>query len=54
MNTDWSKPTKYIVGVSLALMGVLILYLSRPVIPLLIISALIHGGIPMTFRVLIQ
>jgi predicted PurR-regulated permease PerM len=41
MNTDWSKPTKYIVGVSLALLGVLILYLSRAVIPLLIIAALI-------------
>ena len=41
MNTAWSKPTKYIVGVSLALLGIYILYLSRPVIPLLIVAALI-------------
>jgi hypothetical protein len=41
MNTAWSKPTKYVVGVSLALLGIYILYLSRPVIPLLIVAALI-------------
>jgi predicted PurR-regulated permease PerM len=41
MNTAWSKPTKYIVGVSLALLGIFVLYLSRPVIPLLIVAALI-------------
>lgn len=41
MNTDWSKPTKYIVGVSLALLGIYLLHLSRPVIPLLILAALI-------------
>lgn len=41
MNTAWSKPTKYIVGVSLALLGIYLLYLARPVIPLLILAALI-------------
>ena len=41
MNTAWSKPTKYIVGVSLAFLGISVMYLSRPVIPLLIVSALI-------------
>jgi predicted PurR-regulated permease PerM len=41
MNTEWSKPTKYIAGVSMALLGIYVLYLSRPVIPLLIIAALI-------------
>jgi predicted PurR-regulated permease PerM len=41
MNTEWSRPTKFIVGVSLALLGIYVLYLSRAVIPLLIIAALI-------------
>ena len=41
MNTEWSKPTKYITGVSLALLGIYVLYLSRPIIPLLIVAALI-------------
>jgi len=41
MNTAWSKPTKYIAGVGLVLLGIFVLYLSRSVIPLLIIAALI-------------
>jgi predicted PurR-regulated permease PerM len=41
MNTAWSKPTKYVVGVSVALLGLFVLYLSRSVIPLLIVAALI-------------
>jgi predicted PurR-regulated permease PerM len=41
MNTTWSKPTKYIAGVGLVLLGIFVLYLSRSVIPLLIIAALI-------------
>ncbi len=41
MNTPWSRPTKYIVGVSLALLGIALLYLIRLVIPMLIIAALI-------------
>lgn len=41
MNTAWSKPAKYIVGVSIALLGIFILYLSRSVIPLLILAGLI-------------
>lgn len=40
-NTNWSKTTRYIAGVSLALFGVFLLYLSRTVIPLLIIACLI-------------
>ena len=41
MNTEWTKPTKYIAGVGLMLVGIYILYLSRPVIPLLVVAALI-------------
>lgn len=41
MNTAWSKTTKYIAGVGLVILGVFILYLSRSVIPLLIIAAII-------------
>ena len=41
MNTTWSRPTKYIVGVGLVLLGIFILNLSRPVIPLLVVAALI-------------
>lgn len=41
MNTEWSKPTRYIVAVGLALLAVFILYLSRSVFPLLILAALI-------------
>jgi len=39
-NTNWSKTTRYIAGVGLALSGIFILYLSRSVIPLLIIASL--------------
>jgi predicted PurR-regulated permease PerM len=41
MNTTWSRPTKYIVGVGLVLLGIFILNLSRSVIPLLAAAALI-------------
>ena len=41
MKTTWSKPTKYLIGVGLVFLGISLLYLSRPVIPLLIIAALI-------------
>ncbi len=41
MNTEWSKTTKHIVGVGLALFGLYILYLSRSVLTLLIIAALV-------------
>jgi len=41
MNTAWSRPTKYIAAVALALLGLFLLYLARPVIPLLILAALI-------------
>jgi predicted PurR-regulated permease PerM len=40
MNTTWSRPTKYLVSVGLVLLGISLLYLSRPVIPLLIVAAL--------------
>jgi predicted PurR-regulated permease PerM len=39
-NTNWSKPTRYIAGLGLALFGIYVLYLSRSVIPLLIIAVL--------------
>ncbi|HSL42817.1 MAG TPA: AI-2E family transporter [Anaerolineales bacterium] len=41
MSTAWTRPTKYIVGVGLVLLGIFVLYLSRSIIPLLIIAALI-------------
>ncbi len=41
MNTTWSRPTKYIVGVGLVLFGIFILNLSSLVIPSLVIAALI-------------
>ncbi|HXV99663.1 MAG TPA: AI-2E family transporter [Anaerolineae bacterium] len=41
MSNKWSKPTKYIVGVGLALFGLFILYISRDTLTLLIIAALI-------------
>src|SRR5512147_350117 len=41
MNTIWSKPTKYIVGIGLVLLGIFILNLSRLVIPLLVMATLI-------------
>lgn len=40
-NTNWSKTTRYIAGMGLALFGILILYISRSVIPLLIIAGLV-------------
>ncbi len=40
MNTTWSTPTKYIVGVGLALLGIYVFYISLPVFPILIIAAL--------------
>ncbi len=39
-NTNWSTPTRYIVGLGLVLFGIYVLYLSRSVIPLLIIAVL--------------
>ncbi len=41
MKTTWSKPTKYLVAAGLVLLGIFILYLSRPVMPLLAVAALI-------------
>jgi predicted PurR-regulated permease PerM len=41
MNTTWSKPTKYIVGIGLVLLGIFILHLSHSVVPLLVLAALI-------------
>jgi len=41
MNTEWSTPTKQIVGVGLAIFGLYILYISSSVITLVIIAALI-------------
>lgn len=41
MANEWKSATKYIVGVGLAIFGLYILYLSRSVISLLVIAALI-------------
>ncbi len=41
MNVEWSKPTKYIVGVGLVLFSFYVLYLSSSVVTLLIIATLI-------------
>jgi predicted PurR-regulated permease PerM len=40
-NTNWSKATKYIVSIGLALFGVYILFMSRSVLPLVTVAALI-------------
>ncbi|GAB4436439.1 MAG: AI-2E family transporter [Anaerolineae bacterium] len=41
MSAEWSKPTKYIVGVGLFLFSLYILYLSQDTLTLLIVAALI-------------
>lgn len=41
MNTEWSKTTKHIVGIGLIIFGVYIIYLSRSVLTLVAIAALI-------------
>jgi len=41
MSNEWSKPTKYIVGVGLVLFGLYVLYISRDTLTLLIVAALI-------------
>lgn len=41
MNTTWSRPTKYVIGIGLVLLGVFVLYVIRSIIPLLIVAGLI-------------
>ena len=41
MKTAWSSPTKYVVGIGLVLAGIYALYLSRSLIPILVLAALI-------------
>jgi predicted PurR-regulated permease PerM len=41
MSTTWSATTKYIMGVVLFIFGLFVLYISRSVLPLLVIAALI-------------
>lgn len=41
MRTEWSRPTKYVAGVALAILGLYVLYLSRSVFSLLILATLI-------------
>ncbi len=41
MSTVWSKPTKYVVGIGLVMVGIYLLYLSRSLIPILVLAALI-------------
>ncbi|HSL47279.1 MAG TPA: AI-2E family transporter [Anaerolineales bacterium] len=41
MKTTWSKPTKYLVAIGFVLLGIFILYLSRSVIPPLVVAGLI-------------
>ena len=41
MNPQWSTPTKHIVGVGLAIFGLYVLYISRSILWLLIIAALV-------------
>ncbi len=40
-NTEWSNATKYVVGIGLVIFGIYVLYLSRSVLTLLILAALI-------------
>ena len=41
MSTEWGTTTKYIVGVALVIFGIFVLFISRSVLALLTISALI-------------
>lgn len=41
VNTPWSRPTKYVVGVGLALAGIFVLFISSSVIPLLVVAGLL-------------
>ncbi|MBN2200483.1 AI-2E family transporter [bacterium] len=41
MSPVWSKPAKYTAGVGLALLAVYLVFLSRPVLPLLIVAGLL-------------
>ena len=41
MTTEWGTTTKYVVGVALAIFGIYVIYISRSVLALLTISALI-------------
>jgi predicted PurR-regulated permease PerM len=41
MKTTWNNSTKYLVGIGLVMLGILIVYLSRPVLPALIEAALL-------------
>ena len=41
MSTEWETTTKYIVGVALVIFGIFVLYISRSILALLTISALI-------------
>jgi len=41
MNTTWSNPTKYVVGIGMVLAGIYGLYLSRSLIPIVVLAALI-------------
>src|SRR5512135_3576872 len=41
MNNTWSRPTKYLIGVGLVILAIYILHMSREVIPLLAMAALI-------------
>ncbi|MDX1436641.1 MAG: AI-2E family transporter [Anaerolineales bacterium] len=40
-SNEWKTTTKYIVGVGIALFGLVLLFLSRPILPSLVIAALI-------------
>ena len=41
MTTIWRRPTKYIVAIGLVAFGLWVVYLSRPVIPLLVFASLV-------------
>lgn len=52
MGTEWSRPTKYVVAVGLALFVVFVLYLSRTIIPLLVVAGLIAFAVNPLIRFL--
>ena len=41
MKTTWSTPFRYVAGIGLLVLGIYVLYLSRPVLPLLIVAAVL-------------
>jgi predicted PurR-regulated permease PerM len=54
VDTTWSRPFRFVVGIGLAILAIYLLYLSRPVIPLFLVAALIAMVVRPPIRWLIK